>query len=69
MSRKHEYEADNFAAEITDAQWLIDGLTNMYKDNASTVTSDSIYSAFYYSHPSAIDRVSNLVNKLNDKVS
>tara|TARA_B100000674_G_scaffold177249_2_gene143540 strand:- start:31076 stop:32332 length:1257 start_codon:yes stop_codon:yes gene_type:complete len=68
MSRKHEYEADNFAAEITDAQWLIDGLTNMYKDNASTVTSDSIYSAFYYSHPSAIDRVSNLVNKLNNKV-
>ena len=69
ISRKHEFEADNFAAETTNAKLLIEGLIKMYKDNASTVTSDPFYSAFYYSHPSATDRVANLIQKENMGVS
>lgn len=60
MSRKHEYEADGFAAEHTHAQDLITALTKLYRDNASTLTPDPLYSAFYASHPSAAERIGHL---------
>ncbi len=64
MSRKHEFEADDFAADETSAQALIDGLVNMYRDNASTLTPDSWYSAFHHSHPPAPVRIAHLQNRL-----
>jgi STE24 endopeptidase len=64
MSRKHEFEADAFAAEQTSAQALIDGLVSMYRDNASTLTPDPLYSAFHHSHPPAPERVAHLASKL-----
>lgn len=64
FSRKHEFEADAFAAEQTNAQDLIDGLVNMYRDNASTLTPDPLYSAFYHSHPPASERIAHLASKL-----
>ncbi len=60
LSRKHEYEADDFAAEQTDPRHLISGLVKMYRDNASTLTPDPLYSAFYHSHPPANLRVAHL---------
>jgi STE24 endopeptidase len=60
LSRRHEYEADAFAAEQTDARHLISGLVKMYRDNASTLTPDPLYSAFYHSHPPASLRVAHL---------
>lgn len=57
ISRKHEYEADQFAAHNAKASKLISALVKMYKDNASTLTPDPIYSQFYFSHPPAIERV------------
>lgn len=59
-SRKYEFEADEFAANHSDAQDLIHALVKMYKDNASTLTPDPIYSAWYHSHPPALIRVNFL---------
>ena len=59
-SRKHEYEADGFAASKSSASDLISALVKLYQDNASTLTPDPIYTAFYSSHPPAPLRIANL---------
>ena len=60
MSRKHEFEADEFAAENTDANNLITALVKLYEENSNTLTPDPIYSAFYDSHPPAPVRIAHL---------
>jgi len=60
MSRKHEFEADAFAAQYTPAADLISALVKLYKDNASTLTPDPLHSAFYDSHPPATLRIARL---------
>jgi len=64
FSRKHEFEADDYAASQADAQKLIDALVKLYKDNFSTLTPDPIFSAWYDSHPPASVRVKNLRKNL-----
>ena len=59
-SRKHEFEADAFAAKHTDYRDLVSALVKMYEDNASTLTPDPLHSAFYDSHPPASVRVKHL---------
>ncbi|MES2075129.1 MAG: M48 family metallopeptidase [Pseudomonadota bacterium] len=59
-SRKHEFEADAFAARHTDAADLVSALVKMYEDNASTLTPDPLHSAFYDSHPPASVRIRQL---------
>ncbi|MFP5392453.1 MAG: M48 family metallopeptidase [Gammaproteobacteria bacterium] len=59
-SRKHEFEADAFAAAHTDARDLVSALVKMYEDNASTLTPDPLHSAFYDSHPPASVRIARL---------
>jgi STE24 endopeptidase len=63
-SRKHEFEADAFAAKHSDARDLVSALVKMYEDNASTLTPDPIHSAFYDSHPPAWVRVQQLQRAL-----
>ncbi len=60
LSRKHEFEADAFAAKHTRAEDLISSLVKLYRDNASTLTPDKLYSAFHDSHPSASVRINHL---------
>jgi STE24 endopeptidase len=60
MSRKHEYEADAFAAQYTPSADLVSALVKLYKDNASTLTPDPLHSAFYDSHPPATLRIARL---------
>ncbi|HJV85477.1 MAG TPA: M48 family metallopeptidase [Noviherbaspirillum sp.] len=60
-SRKHEFEADAFAAKHTDAQELVSALVKLYEDNASTLTPDPLHSAFYDSHPPATVRIQHLL--------
>ncbi len=60
-SRKHEFEADAFAAKHTNAENLVAALVKLYEDNASTLTPDPLHSAFYDSHPPASLRISKLV--------
>jgi len=64
-SRKHEFEADAFAAQHTNAQDLVSALVKLYEDNASTLTPDPLHSAFYDSHPPASLRIGKLHDKLN----
>jgi STE24 endopeptidase len=59
-SRKHEFEADAYAAQQTDARDLISALVKMYQDNAATLTPDPLYSTFYDSHPPALVRIHKL---------
>ncbi len=60
FSRKNEFEADAFAAQQTDAKHLIHALVGLYRENASTLTPDPVYSAFYDSHPPAPVRIAHL---------
>ncbi|MGV6859110.1 MAG: M48 family metallopeptidase [bacterium] len=59
-SRKHEFEADAYAAHQANPLELITALVTMYKDNASTLTPDRLYSRFYDSHPPALERIEHL---------
>jgi STE24 endopeptidase len=59
-SRKHEFEADEYAARNASARDLASALIKLYKDNASTLTPDPLHSAFYDSHPPAIARIARL---------
>lgn len=65
VSRRHEFEADDFAAQQARPQALIRALVKLYKDNASTLTPDPLYSACYESHPPAPVRIAHLSAKLN----
>jgi len=60
MSRRHEFEADAYAAAQTRSGWLVSALVKLYRDNASTLTPDPLYSSFYDSHPPAALRVAKL---------
>ncbi len=60
-SRKHEFEADAFAAKHSNAQDLVSALVKLYEDNASTLTPDPVHSAFYDSHPPASVRINRLL--------
>lgn len=59
-SRKHEFEADAFAAQHVGAQHLISALLKLYRDNASTLTPDPSFSAYHDSHPPAKIRIDHL---------
>ena len=59
-SRKNEYEADAYACEFTPAKDLKESLIKLYRDNASTLTPDKLYSNFYDSHPPAMARIKAL---------
>ena len=60
LSRRHEFEADAWAAEHAAAADLIRALVKLYEDNAATLTPDPLYSAFYDSHPPAAQRIARL---------
>jgi STE24 endopeptidase len=60
LSRKHEFEADEYAAQQTEAGDLVTALVKLYQDNASTLTPDPLYSAIYDSHPPAAIRIAHL---------
>ena len=60
FSRKHEFEADAYAAQQTNGADLGHALLKLYEDNASTLTPDPLYVAFYYSHPPASERLARL---------
>ena len=60
LSRRDEFEADAFAAKHSDANDLISALVKLYDDNASTLTPDPAFSAYYDSHPPATIRIKHL---------
>jgi len=60
LSRKHEYEADAYAARQTAASDLVAALVKLYRDNAATLTPDPLHSLFHDSHPPASRRIARL---------
>ena len=64
LSRRHEFEADRYAAEHASASDLIKALVKLYEDNAATLTPDPLHSLFYDSHPPAALRISRLSTTL-----
>jgi STE24 endopeptidase len=60
LSRRHEYEADAFAAEHSDSDTLVRALVKLYRSNAATLTPDPLFSAFHDSHPPAPLRIAHL---------
>jgi len=64
LTRKHEFEADDYAAEQANPNELIQALVKLYRENAATLTPDPLYSAFHDSHPPAPIRVAHLGSKL-----
>jgi STE24 endopeptidase len=59
-SRRHEFQADEFATRYASATELATALVKLHRDNASTLTPDPVYAAFYYSHPPPLTRISRL---------
>lgn len=59
-SRTHEFQADAYAARQAPAQALVSALVKLYRDNASTLTPDPLYSSVHDSHPPAAIRIARL---------
>ena len=62
-SRRHEFEADAFAAQNASAAALVRALVRLYQDNAATLTPDPLHSLFYDSHPPAAARIGRLASR------
>ena len=60
LSRRHEFEADRYAASHASAPDLVKALVKLYEDNAATLTPDPLHSLFYDSHPPAALRIARL---------
>ncbi len=60
VSRRHEFEADAYAVQQTNATDLAHALLKLYEDNASTLTPDPLYVRVYYSHPPASERLGRM---------
>ncbi|MEY2953543.1 MAG: hypothetical protein RLZZ401_1630 [Pseudomonadota bacterium] len=60
LSRRHEFQADAYAVAQTSGKDLSSALLKLYEDNASTLTPDPLFVAFYYSHPPATERLPRL---------
>jgi STE24 endopeptidase len=58
LSRKHEYEADCFAAmTLHDSKPMEEALVNLTVKNLSNLTPHPWYSAYHYSHPTPVERI------------
>jgi len=60
LSRKNEYEADAYAANQVDKEYLISSLTKLYKSNLSFLVPSKLYALFYHSHPTVLERINKL---------
>ena len=60
LSRRDEFEADQFAVAQANSSDLISALVKLYDDNAATLTPDPMHSAYYDSHPPASIRIQRL---------
>ena len=60
LSRRHEFQADAYAAAQSSGDDLASALLKLYEDNASTLTPDPVFAKFYYSHPPATERLARL---------
>lgn len=60
LSRKNEYEADNFARENYSWEALISGLKKLSANNLSNLFPHPVYEFIHYSHPTVLKRIKAL---------
>ena len=60
ISRRHEFQADEFARSRTGAEPMISALVRLSRENASTLTPDPLYALYHYSHPPVPVRVARI---------
>ena len=60
ISRRHEYQADDFARRMVGAGPMTSALVRLSRDNASTLTPDPLYALVNFSHPPVPLRVKRL---------
>jgi len=60
MSRKFEYQADNFAKETFEGKALVTSLKKLSKNSLSNLTPHPAFVFAYYSHPTLLNRIKNL---------
>lgn len=60
LSRKNEYEADNFAKENYDGNELINGLKKLSQNNLTNLLPHPVYEFIHYSHPTVLKRINAL---------
>lgn len=68
LSRKNEYQADQFAKDYQLDQPLISALKKLSRNNLSNLTPHPAYVFFHYSHPTLLQRIRNL-NRSGKNVS
>jgi STE24 endopeptidase len=64
FSRRHEFQADDYAVSQSSGEYLIQALVKLYQDNASTLTPDPLYSFFHDSHPPAPVRIAHISKQM-----
>ena len=57
MSRRYEFQADNFAASLGHSEELKEALKKLDAKNRSAVNVDAWYSAYHHSHPPLVERL------------
>ena len=60
MSRKFEYQADDYAKNTYDSEPLITSLKKLSKNSLSNLTPHPAYVFMHYSHPTLLQRIKNL---------
>ncbi|MGH6674857.1 MAG: M48 family metallopeptidase, partial [Xanthobacteraceae bacterium] len=60
LSRRAEFQADDFAKSMVGGEPMIAALTKLSRDNLTTLTPDRLYAAFNYSHPPVPERIAHL---------
>ena len=60
LSRKFEYQADNFAKNTYAGEPLITSLKKLSRNNLSNLTPHPLYVKLHYSHPTLLQRYHNL---------
>lgn len=60
LSRKNEYEADDFSAKTYNSEALRNALIKLSKNNLANLTPHKAYEFFYYSHPGILKRLKAL---------
>ncbi|MEK7333401.1 MAG: M48 family metalloprotease [Nitrospirota bacterium] len=64
LSRRHEKEADKFAAEMTEnPEAMATSLIKLSKDNLSNLYPHPLYASFYYSHPPVVKRIREIMGE------
>lgn len=61
ISRRHEYQADDFARQMVGAEPMASALVRLARENASTLTTDPLYALVNFTHPPVPLRVQRLL--------